>query len=200
MKIILISGFGKPDFLWSYIRHGLSKQGHYVKIFDYRFSDSLEASLSALERLCGEVGSNGPLAIIGHSMGGLLAARVSAEANYRIAIASPLEGTMLAKYTSSFLLPSIRDMRPGSDYLKSLTDHCIKLNSVHSFFKKPGIPTMTKGSLFMAISADKDLLVIPSKSALPNYCDEVHTVKGAGHISILFNAATLEHINSFISQ
>lgn len=196
MKVVLVSGFGKPDFLWTHIKRSLDEQ-HQVKIFNYDFRDPLEQSLYDLDTFLYSWASNSPAVTIGHSMGGLLAARSEAS-DRRIAIASPLKGTVLTNFFPSVLAASAAAMRPGSQYLRALEDHCVKTKALLDLDLKNAERNVVYSPL-MAIGADSDALVFPGSSSLPDFADETHRIVNTGHVSILFNKEVVDHIKRFIA-
>ena len=94
---VLLHGGGLSSLSWALVASALKKQGRLVLAYDFRAhgnSGGLEADCS-VEQLCADtvavveavIGTEAPLVIVGHSLGGAIAAKVSASPQLRERVA-----------------------------------------------------------------------------------------------------------------
>lgn len=190
--LLLIHGYLHPSSAWIHLMRMLEKAGFgpiYTLKLGYPF-DSISEYAEKIEEKKKEIASEtqrDDLILIGHSMGGLIAAfyalRLDAKKNISkvITIGSPLKGTQVAKIGIG---KCVLEMVPGSSFIKELAEEILKEKRVQ----------------FFHIGSKNDQLIIPYTSAFVLE-DPSRTLllEGVGHIGLLFSTKVAEKIAKNLS-
>lgn len=174
VPIVLVHGFsltpGSMAYLWLRVR----SLGRPVHLLDYHpMLGEIDGFARQLADLVDQVAGAGPVDVVGHSMGGLIAARYMADHPGRVralvAIGTPFHGTRLWAMSVGRCLPQ---MRPGSAFLTDLA-------------ARPGFPG---GSRVTCVYSDFDQVVLPYRSCHLD-APGVHNVAltGLGHAALLMS-------------
>jgi len=144
-KVLLIQGMGGSSIMFPYLVSKLQEAGFEPELYAPQMLpiDDIRPHAEAVAKKCQEmvIESGRPVALVGYSMGGLIAALAVQEygaaelVDTIITLGSPFRGTPLAKIAGAVLgkqYPSLRQMSPKSDFLKALeflparpTLHCV---------------------------------------------------------------------------
>lgn len=125
--------------------------------------------------------------LIGHSLGGIECLEYALEYAPKdriinvITLGSPLHGTSLAFIG---LRPSVKQMRIGSPYLKSLHERLEKASHIR----------------VLTVASKNDPLIHPGQSALLPNSQNAESVEldGLGHLSLLFSCRVLKTIVAYL--
>ena len=190
--ILLIHGYMNGGFVWQLQERWLANLGFgpiYSINLGYPFS-SIRTYVDKVEKMASciaEETSGQPLTIIGHSMGGLVAAAYAAQAapprsiHKVITVGSPLFGTHMAKIGFG---ACAREMEIGSPLIQE----------VHLALKRR--PDL----MFYHILTKTDELVMPSSSCvLPGTPSErVRVFEDIGHASLLFSPRVASQLSEWL--
>ncbi|MBL8729339.1 MAG: alpha/beta fold hydrolase [Planctomycetes bacterium] len=144
------------------------------------------------------------LAIVGHSMGGLLAhgatTRLQAlvPRNFvadLVTISAPWDGHAAAAEGVRKLpypVPSWRDLEPGSDYLRSLVEHALPPDTRHALL------FTYQSTTGVALPPDNDGKVGLASQLVPVFQERAASMFGRnlGHTEVLDDAATMRHVQA----
>jgi len=150
--LILDGIWGRPR-RWESLRRKIEAAIGPAEIFDYEcsgrtgFDELGKVLLKRIDEISNETG--GPINIVAHSMGGLVARaahllRPEFQFNRAVLMNSPISGTWAAYLLS---LKAVREMRPESEFLK-------RLKEAESSWKSPTLVTWCVG----------DVLVFPNRN------------------------------------
>lgn len=192
---LLVHGWIHNETAWGLYRHYLKKAGFgTINVIAYRSitQDIPQNSLILKERIDlikKETGQDIDI-LIGHSQGGLESLEYALEYAPKdrittiITLGSPLHGTKMARKHS--YSPSVRQMRIGSPYLKSLHERLSKASHLR----------------ILSLAGTADLVTIPYTSALlPEYPFATNVeIENQGHISFLFSKRSLNEIVAFLQR
>ena len=186
MQVLLLSGLLCDETVWWGIYPRLADLADVTPLH-FAGYDSLtlmaESALAAVP---------GPVAVVGHSMGGLVARyyvqRMGGDARVHtlVTLGTPHEGSQLAHLLP---LPLVRQLQPDSELIRELHEPA------------PGCRTR-----FLAIWSDLDQLVVPKRHATVVHDDLAARnvfVRGVGHMSLPVDGrvvheicTTLAHLDS----
>jgi len=179
VPVILIHGFSLTPWTMVLIWLRLRARGHGpLHFLDFHPMlggiDTFAAQLGELvDRVAGSGPGSGPVDVVGHSMGGLIAARYMTAHPGRVrtlvAIGTPFHGTRLWALSVGRCLPQ---MRPGGPFLEEILGH-------------PAFPGATR---ITCIYSDFDQIILPWRSArleLPGVRNVALT--GLGHVALLLS-------------
>lgn len=165
--VAFVHGFLAAGPVFDPLRAQVAADGLATIDFTYASTGRFESIASALAETLQRAGQGRRLALVGHSLGGLLCRWVMQEhgvpAEALVTIATPHGGTEIAR---RWPLPLARALRPGSPILESLGP--------------PSVPHTT-------IVAGRDTMIRPIESAA-SVDGEVHWLDGVGHNAVLFDA------------
>lgn len=187
--ILLVHGYLHNSSAWLYLRRRL-KTGGLGPIYTidlgspfHTIEEYAEKVRLKAEQIAQETGQR-ELALIGHSMGGLVSAyyatHIASEGSVPsvITIGSPLQGTKIAVLGIG---PCAKQMRYGSDFTKELTQNMALVNT-----------------LFFHIGSKTDFVIRPTSSALlQNPNSRCYEFKSKGHIFYLYSNAVADKILEF---
>lgn len=187
--ILLIHGYGMNSGHFAYVRYCLKKNGlgpiYSINLSPFSSIDSYANQVSAkVEQI--NSSHSGKVTLIGHSMGGVVAARYLANCKKTdrieqlITLGSPLQGT----YTS-YLGPGkcAEEMRPHSSFLKKLENDLAHVD----------IPITT-------VESKCDLIILPNKNAsFKAVPADIRTFRSMGHNNYLFSDGIIKLLLSKIS-
>ncbi len=190
--LLLIHGYLHPSSAWIHLMRMLEKEGFgpiYTLKLGYPF-DSIPEYAEKVEEKRKEIAAETKredLILIGHSMGGLIAAFYSLHLDAKkniakvITIGSPLKGTQVAKIGIG---ECVSEMMLHSSFTKDLTEEILKEKRVQ----------------FFHIGSKTDQLIIPYTSAFVLE-DPSRTLllEGVGHIGLLFSRKVAEKIAKDLS-
>jgi len=191
--ILLIHGYLHDASAWIYLKRSLCKKGFgpvYTLNLVHPFRSIGSYAKRVAERaaeIAKETGRQ-DLALIGHSMGGLVASWYAARCAPQgkvsdvITIGSPLAGTRVA---SIALGPNGREMRRGSGFSQALREEIGKSDSVR----------------FYHIASRTDQLIVPYSSALMGFHPErEYLIDDIGHMTLLFSPRVGERISEWLGS
>lgn len=183
--ILMIHGFMHNSSAWTYQKKALEKEVGPIYVLNLgsklRSIETYEEEVAEMaDKIRQETGCSN-LFLIGHSMGGLLALKLSrnyAKINGLITLGTPFRGTKMA---SLGVGKAAREMKQDSPFIQSLQKdlEAMKIPSLH-------------------ISSDCDVIV-PSTSALPKRQqdgDDLALVDG-GHMALLYSKTVRDEILKF---
>jgi triacylglycerol esterase/lipase EstA (alpha/beta hydrolase family) len=153
--------------------------------FTYLPTGSVAQHALRLDALIREAHPEGPVHIVGHSMGGLIARYYLQVLGRRldrlVCLATPHKGTVRAERWSS--LPLTREITPSSPTLRLLDATADRLAGVR----------------VCSIVAEADTLVAPVESAaLEGH--EVVRLPGVAHLSVLFDKTAWDHVARVLAE
>lgn len=187
MQIAWIHGLNQSSHSFNFIRHQLP--AHEAVVIDYNSHQPLRDSMLEVRKKL----PKGEFAIVGHSLGGILAVLMAAEhadrAKSVVTISSPLGGSKAA--SSLKWIPGhpkiIEDITPTSPKIELISQ--LKLT----------VPTMsiisTAGALPIAREPNDGIVTVASQKALS--FGKKHEVK-ANHFEVLLHDKTVKFINDFL--
>ncbi len=189
--ILLIHGYLGHSSDWLYHRYYLKKSGcgrvfamNLVKPFQSIEEYALTVKLQHEEII--KTTGRKDLIIIGHSMGGIIAASyatnpsASGSVTDVVTIGSPLQGTKMALLGIG---SGCKQMRYQSDFIQKLNEKMAKA-------------TQTR---FCHIGTPTDLILSPAQSAWPETPGAKKLkVDRLGHASLLFSRRVSEHLKNYI--
>lgn len=185
--ILLIHGYLHDSSAWVFLKRELGRMGcgplytlnlkhPFRSIRDYAELIDLKVKEIAREN------QRNDIALIGHSMGGLVSAWYALQMNLQgqvtdvITIGSPLGGTRAAAVAIG---PNGREMRFGSEFLQTLRKEMEQNSQVR----------------FYHIASKTDQLIFPWHSALLGTCPErEYVVDDLGHMSLLLSPRIAQQI------
>lgn len=184
MDIIMVHGFWDTGKIYRRMANHLSEEGHICHAPDLKpanAANGLGALAEQLDRYVDEnVGRNESIAIIGFSMGAIIARQyiqnlgAAARTKFFFAISGPHGGTLSAHF---WLGKAARDMRFSSDFLRNL-------NRDLSVFDK--IEVHSYRTPF-------DLLIIPSTSSHIDWAEN-HIIPTPFHHQMVVQQQIFDHI------
>ena len=153
--------------------------------FAYGPYGSVHKLAHRLARNVAEVHPEGPVNLIGHSLGGVIARyyvqMLGGRADRLVCLATPHAGTTRARPWSA--VPLAREIAPGSETLRALDATRERLSHVR----------------VCSIVAEDDGMVLPIESAvLAGH--EVVRLRGVGHQSVLFHPDAWEHVRRVLRE
>jgi pimeloyl-ACP methyl ester carboxylesterase len=179
VPVILVHGFSLTPWTMVLIWLRLRSRGHGpLHFLDYHpilgGIDAFAAQLGELvDRVAGSGPGAGPVDVVGHSMGGLIAAHYMighpGRVRTLVAIGTPFHGTRLWAMSVGRCLPQ---MRPGGPFLRELLDH-------------PAFPGATR---ITCIQSAFDQVVLPwtsSRLELPGVRNV--PLAGLGHVALILS-------------
>jgi pimeloyl-ACP methyl ester carboxylesterase len=179
VPVILVHGFSLTPWTMAFLLARLRSAGHGpLHLLDYRPMlgdiDTFAGQLADLvDRAAGSGPGAGPADIVGHSMGGLIAARYMTGHPGRVrslvAIGTPFHGTRLWAMSVGRCLPQ---MRPGGPFLREVLEH----------------PAFPGGTRITCIYSDFDQIVLPWRSSrLEAPGARNVALSGLGHTALLLS-------------
>ena len=193
--IILIHGYFHNRSGLMVMSRALRRQGFKsVHAFNYNplrrdIPEMAESVGRRVEQVLQETGAK-KVHLVGHSLGGLLARWFveqmggHSKVHSVVTLGTPHNGTLLAHAGRS---PASRQMRPGSDLLKTL-----------------GSKPLPKSVRYLSYYSNLDVLIKPSRSAClkSGNCDNVRNilVHDMGHLSLLISPELIESIAGNLSE
>lgn len=184
--ICFIHGLGATKNCFMFLEQEL---GHPARIA-YDSGAALHRSISEVSRQL----PPGPLILIGHSLGGLIAAHIALDKTHDvqklITISSPLGGSKAARYLKYFMptFPIMQDIVPASHYIKRLQlapKPCPVLSIIS-----------TDGGFPILGEPNDGTVEIASMKAI-QYAKKVE-IK-ANHFEVLLKSKTVDAIREFIA-
>ena len=182
MQLILVHGYLAPAALLWPLGRRLAAAGFTFELFDYpsrrppfeRHAEALARHLAA---------QRGPVALIGHSMGGLLVHRAvelvpDADVRAQIFLATPHRGTAAVKWLVK--VPGVRRFATGA--------------APAAF----GLDSATPRGPAGAIAGTRDTMVRPHEAALPGPAPFL--ALPYGHNELLLRSATAQAIARFLAS
>ncbi len=188
--ILLVPGYVNDSSVWFYQRWKLQKAGLgpiYTLNYGHPFRSIhhyAQKVKEKAEQIARETGRD-DLILIGHSMGGLVAAvyatqlAPSGKVTDLITIATPFKGTIMAHLG---LGPNAREMRPNSSLLKEL-----ELSKALPF-------------RFYQIATKTDGLVRPNSALVGHHPDKQYLLDGIGHASLAYSKKVAEKIVEWLGH
>jgi len=168
---LLHGAFAPPSVFWPLRRYLEDKVDGDIVIWGYGGTMDVDHQARRFARFVARHHPEGPVDLVGHSLGGLIA-RVWAQelggaprVERLVTLAAPHHGTAAA-----FLLPQARDLRPGSPFLARLEASAGALAHVR----------------VTTVAAQGDFMVVPSARALLAQGD-THHLDEVGHNGLLFS-------------
>lgn len=153
--------------------------------FNYMPTGSVAQLARRLDALVRAVHPRGPVSIVGHSLGGLVARYyrqvLGRRVDRMVCLATPHRGTTRAQRWAS--LPLAREIAPGSATLQLLDATADRLH----------------GTRVCSIVAESDTLVTPVDSAVLDG-HEVVRLPGVAHLSILFDEKAWWHVARVLAE
>jgi triacylglycerol esterase/lipase EstA (alpha/beta hydrolase family) len=138
-----------------------------------------------LARRIEAVHGDGPVHIVGHSLGGVIGRyyvqMLGGRAERIVCLASPHYGTVRAKPWTA--MPLAREIAPGSETLRALHETRSRLHSVK----------------VCCVVAEEDNMVLPVESAILEGHESVR-LAGVGHHSVLFDANAWRHVSRALTD
>lgn len=191
---ILVHGFLHNRSAWIYLRSQLESKPEVGTLFTLNLGSpfrSIENYAEVLRKQVDEIkqmAPNEPLEInlVGHSMGGLVSvyyAVENLEKNLQngiqvvkiVTLASPLQGTSTA-YLASWCCPCVKEMLPGSRFLRNLQRNIRKLKEMP-----------------FSIGCGLDIFVSPKRSFFEG-SQNVHEIPYMGHVTLLYSKEVAGYI------
>jgi triacylglycerol esterase/lipase EstA (alpha/beta hydrolase family) len=189
--ILLIHGFCGSSNNWLYHIQRLREAG-YKNIFTinlgspFRSIDDYACRVKHMvAKIQGLLPEHPGIALVGHSMGGLVARHYRytyADAQHEnvqkiFTIGTPLDGTYLA-YLASWISPAARQMEPGSSYVQ----------------QQQQFARCDDTTKYVHIGTNVDSIVVPGSSALKGGSQHIKTavLDATGHVEYLFSDATAD--------
>lgn len=180
VPVILIHGFSLTPWTMGFLWARLRSRGHGpLYLLDYYPMlrgdiDHFTGQLADLvDRVAGSGPGAGPVDLVGHSMGGLIAARYltghPGRVRSLVAVGTPFHGTRLWAMSAGRCVPQ---MRPGEPFLTEILEH-------------PGFPGSARVT---CIASDFDQIILPWRSSrleVPGVRNV--TVPGLGHTALLLS-------------
>lgn len=185
MNIVMVHGFWDTGRIYRRMVNHLSEEGHSCHAPDLKpgnGANGLAELAEQLDRYIDEhVGSEEPIAIVGFSMGAIIARQyiqnlgAAARTKFFFAISGPHGGTLSAHV---WLGKAARDMRFGSDFLNNLNHDLGAFDEieVHSY------------------RTPFDLLIIPSKSSHLDWAEN-HIIPTPFHHRMVVQERIFDHIS-----
>lgn len=193
--VLLLHGFIDNRAVFNPLRRTLHRHGwtHLHALNHSPLTSDIRAAAVLLGRhveWASEVHGGGPVALVGHSLGGLIARyyvqRLGGDelVDVVVTLATPHGGTTAALLPTPF--PITRQMRPGSGLLAELR-----------------LPAPRCRSRFTAFRGELDELVLPGSHAWlrhPDLAAENLTVPGAGHIALPAHPLAVEGVRRVLES
>ncbi|EPG74023.1 alpha/beta hydrolase family protein [Leptospira fainei serovar Hurstbridge str. BUT 6] len=181
--IVLVTGFLGRNITWKAMRDRLVSLGHPVYAVPLGFqTGDIRKKSKLLENFILEKGIK-DCYIVGHSMGGLIAAGLSYKGRDRVrkifTMGSPLHGTYMA-YTAP-IFPCTWQMMPGSKLVREVVETYSTFHNVQAIF--------TRG----------DFIVRPWQSARLGHFDDVE-IPEYGHLNLYLGPLGIECLSSLITS
>lgn len=168
---LLHGAFAPASVFWPLRRWLEGKVAGEIVIWGYRGSMDVMHLAGRFARFVERHHPHGPVDLVGHSLGGLIARAWAQELGGAprlerlVTLAAPHRGTAAA-----YLLPQARDLRPGSPLLMRLDASADRLAHVR----------------LTTVAARGDFMVVPSARALLAQAT-VHHLDDVGHNGLLFS-------------
>ncbi|EQA37917.1 alpha/beta hydrolase family protein [Leptospira inadai serovar Lyme str. 10] len=180
--VVLVTGFLGRNITWKAMRDRLVSLGHPVYAVPLGFqTGDIRKKSKLLENFILEKGIK-DCYIVGHSMGGLIAAGLSYKGRDRVrkifTMGSPLHGTYMA-YTAP-IFPCTWQMVPGSKLVREVVETYSTFHNVQAIF--------TRG----------DSIVRPWQSARLGHFDDVE-IPEYGHLNLYLGPLGIECLSSLIT-
>lgn len=184
MHVVLVSGWGKLDFMWKPYRKYFASRGLTTSVLNTSYANfgPIQAGSKQLARHVNDL--KHPPFLVGHSLGGLIIRHYVAQhlpaSHTKIAgvatIATPHEGTPLAKIAP--FSASACQAKPDSGFLRKF-----------EAFQEPDIP-------WMSVRCSYDL-VVPGNGTLLDVMDGMHVEVPHTHMSVLLSRTVADLISDF---
>jgi len=180
------AGATKRSFAW------LSKQlpSHNASFFEYELEDSLAACIVSLST---DIAENGPGIVIGHSLGGLIAAGVITHPKVLgvVTMCAPFGGLPVASFMSMVRHDQLfRDLTPHTQILRSICQDVEKS-------KKPHLAIVASHGLPYTSQPNDGVVTLSSATAIRN--TEFQTLP-VNHFEVLLDYDTARLISKFMTQ
>ncbi len=181
--VVFVHGIFASSGVFRPMAFALAKEGLAPRQvhFDYTPVGSIEKHASRLATVIGDARVPGPVVVVAHSLGGLIARYAVQHLGLRVdalvTMGTPHLGTSLARPWPWRLA---QELSPDSVAITSLgaTAHRLQRTSVTS------------------VVAEKDLLVDPESAALPG--SRVVRIAGVGHHGVLYNQLAVDAVRDAI--
>lgn len=195
--IILIHGYKSASSSWTYHRKRLEEAG-FKNIFTINLgsvANTIQEYAQIVNDKVIEIAKNvgnKAIAVIGHSMGGLVASwwatSVAPEnmVSDVITLGTPFKGTKWAKYGSG---ECAVQMIPGSNFLKELNEKIVNSSKTR----------------FYCLSSNADPVILPNDSALPVMEKQkgkfkTHTFEDMGHIQYMISDKVIDKEIKYLNK
>lgn len=185
MHIVFVHGFNSSSRSFNYLISQLPD--HDIVAINYDSHQPLQASIDACQKLL----PKGPFYIVGHSLGGVIAAHLASEneATKLITISSPLAGSRAAMTLK--WLPGhpkvMHDITPSAPIIMGLAARKLSL---------PTLSIVSTGGHLSTSNEPNDSVVTVSSQKGLKYGRKVE-VK-ANHFEVLLHEKTVKHVNDFL--
>ncbi|PKA05629.1 esterase/lipase family protein, partial [Leptospira ellisii] len=180
--VVLVSGFMGTTLSWEPMLRFLSANGHPVYVIPLGFQvGNIRTKSKILENFLIEKNIK-DCYIVGHSMGGLIAAGLTYKGRDRVKklfiAGTPVHGTYLC-YLAPFFV-STWQMMPGSAFIREIVQVFEKLPNVQSVYTK------------------KDQIILPSENSRLGHFDDVELPE-AGHLNLFMGPLGIECLSDLIT-
>jgi pimeloyl-ACP methyl ester carboxylesterase len=188
MGLVLIHGYGSGRGAFVPLVRRLRAAGYErIAAFGYTtFGHTFEDLLDDLDAYLRHTLPAGPLAFVGHSIGGVLAraylqrgGETLARSRALVTLSTPHAGLPVARLLEP--IPVIRELAPGSPLLRRLSDQDRALEA---------LPCLS------IVSSRDHFVRSPHEAAFARTTPEV--VEHVGHVGVLFDGQTLDRVVTFL--
>jgi pimeloyl-ACP methyl ester carboxylesterase len=163
---------------------------HHARLFEYTLQEGLSGCIA---RLSADIAGQQPGIVIGHSLGGLIAAGVAAQPNIRgvVTLCAPFGGLSSATFLAMMRTDQLfRDLRTINPALGDIRDGLVKSG-------KPHLPIIATNGL--PYSSEPNDGVVPVASATAIRSATYHSIP-VNHFEVLLAEESVTLITDFIKS